>query len=86
MLNTINISNTDDTIKEQLFTLCDHYSEFNECCAFFCAAASLVIHNDDVDVNKAAASGAARFAQALMEKSQHINDQLQRMLREVRRE
>ncbi len=86
MLNTINNSHTDDTLKEQLFMLCDHYSEFNECCAFFCVAASLVIHSDDVDVNKAVASGAARFAQALMEKSQYINDQLQRMLREARQE
>lgn len=52
-----------------LVRLCDEFSEFNDYCAFFCKAASLIA-TDEEPLDGDAAEGLERYAYALQKKSQ----------------
>jgi hypothetical protein len=69
------------SIKQELTKLCDQYTEFNDYCAFFCAATSALLLNTETETNKNYAQGAGRFAYQLIERSQYFEDRLQQLLR-----
>ena len=77
------VQNDSPSVKQEVMQLSDQYSEFNDYCAFFCMASSSLLLNIETEINKSYAHGAVRFAYKLIERSQHIDDQLRHILQRL---
>ena len=64
--------------KSGFIELCDEFSEYNDCCAFFCESISLhAISGKPMD--KISAQGLERFAKFIRDKSQYFDNWLQEL-------
>lgn len=70
-------------ITQELLNLYDSYSSFNYYCTLYCQSTSLLLRRHCVELESDYADGIARFAQKVIDKSQGIDAQLQRLIRRV---
>lgn len=63
------------TLKQELAALCDQYAEFNDYCAFFCNACSVLLLANE-DAFQSSTHGAHRFSIQLIKRSQHFKERL----------
>lgn len=61
----------EQSIRTEFVKLCDEFNEFNDYCAFFCKATSLIAA-DGEPLENDAAQGLERYAYALKNKSQQL--------------
>lgn len=66
--NTHKLDKTRLSPKEALLNLCDEFTEFNDCCAFFCESVSRIASDKEL-ISVETAQGLKRFAYSLKAKS-----------------